>query len=109
MIQKTTDLSLCLLGKVFKKCVLKIMSGSFGHALPSPFQHGFRQNHSTTTATMSIQNFMARVLDKKKKLVVISTDMSAAFDLLDKEILLPRMAKLGIPQWWNKETKNLKR
>jgi len=89
---------LCSLGKVFEKCVLKIMSNSFGHALPSPFQHGFRRNHSTTTATLTIQNYIARALDKKKKVVVISTDMSAAFDLLDKEILLPRMAKLGIPQ-----------
>ncbi len=26
------------------------------------------------------------------------TDMSAAFDLLDKEVLLPCMKKLGIPQ-----------
>jgi hypothetical protein len=65
---------------------------------PSPFQHGFRRNHSTTTATLTIQNYIARGLDKKRKGVVISTDMSAAFDLLDKEILLPRMAKLEIPQ-----------
>jgi hypothetical protein len=89
---------LCSMGKVFEKCVLKIMSDSFGHALPSPFQHGFRRNHSTTTAALTIQNNIARALDKKKKVVVVSTDMSAAFDLLDKEILLPRMAKLGIPQ-----------
>jgi hypothetical protein len=86
------------MGKVFEKCVLKIMSDSFGHALPSPFQHGFRRNHSTTTAALTIQNNIARALDKKKKVVVVSTDMSAAFDLLDKKILLPRMAKLGIPQ-----------
>ena len=44
------------------------------------------------------KNIIARALDKKKKVIVVSTDMSAAFDLLDKEILLPRMKKLGVPE-----------
>ena len=55
------------------------------------------KNHSTTTAALTIQNSIAKALDNKKKVVVVSTDMSAAFDLLDKDILLPRMGKLGIP------------
>ena len=88
---------LCSIGKIFEKCVLNIMSNSFGHSLPSSFQHGFRRNHSTATAALTIQNSIARALDKKKKVIVVSTDMSAAFDLLDKDVLLPRMAKLGIP------------
>jgi hypothetical protein len=36
-------------------------------------------------------------MDNKKKVIVVSTDMSAAFDLLYKAILLPCMQKLGIP------------
>jgi hypothetical protein len=73
------------------------MSANFGQSLPSSFQHGFRKNHSTTSAALTIQNSIAKALDNKKKVVVVSTDMSAAFDLLDKDILLPRMAKHGIP------------
>jgi hypothetical protein len=88
---------LCSIGKIFEKCVLNLMSANFGQSLPSSFQHGFRKNHSTTTAALTIQNSIAKALDNKKKVVVVSTDMSAAFDLLDKDILLPRMAKLGIP------------
>ena len=89
---------LCSLGKVYEKCLLNVMSTTFGDSLPSSFQHGFRKNHSTTTAALTVQNFIAKALDNKKKVIVVSTDMSAAFDLLDKEVLLPRMRKLGIPQ-----------
>ena len=88
---------LCSLGKVYEKCILKVMDDNFSHSIPSSFQHGFRKNHSTATAALTIQNAIARALDKKKKVIVVSTDMSAAFDLLDKEILLPRMMKLGVP------------
>jgi hypothetical protein len=73
------------------------MSNSFGHSLPSSFPHGFWRNHSTATAALTIQKSIARALDKKKKVIVVLTDMSAAFDLLDKDVLLPQMAKLGIP------------
>ena len=89
---------LCSLGKVYEKCLLNVMTTTFGDYLPSSFQHGFRKNHSTTTATLTVQNIIAKALDNKKKVIVVSTDMSAAFDLLDKEVLLPRMKKLGIPQ-----------
>ena len=88
---------LCSLGKVFERCLLNVMTTRFGDHLPSSFQHGFRKNHSTSTAALSVQSIIARALDRKKKVVVVSTDMSAAFDLLDKDVLLPRMSKLGIP------------
>ena len=88
---------LCSLGKVYEKCLLNVMTKKFGDSLPSSFQHGFRKNHSTSTAALTVQNIIAKALDNKKKVIVISTDMSAAFDLLDKDVLLPRMQKLGIP------------
>jgi hypothetical protein len=59
------------------------MTTTFGDSLPSSFQHGFRKNHSTTTAALTVQNIIAKALDKKKKVIVVLTDMSAAFDLLD--------------------------
>ena len=88
---------LCSLGKVYAKCLLNIMTTRFGDSLPSSFQHGFRKNHSTSTAALAVQNVIAKALVDKKKVIVVSTDMSAAFNLLDKEVLLPRMQKLGIP------------
>jgi hypothetical protein len=74
---------LCSLGKVYEKCLLNVMTKKFGESLPSSFQHGFRKNHSTSTAALTVQNIIAKALDNKKKVIVILTDMSAAFDLLD--------------------------
>jgi hypothetical protein len=74
------------------------MLDNFGHSLPSPFQCGFQRNNSKATAAITIQNNIARALDKKKEVIVVSTDMSAALNLVDKDVLLPQMAKLGIPK-----------
>jgi hypothetical protein len=74
------------------------MDINYGESLPSNFQHGFRTKHSTTTAALTVQNHIAKALENKKKVIVVSTDMSAAFDLLDKDVLIPRMQKLGFPQ-----------
>jgi len=51
------------------------------------FQHGFRSSHGSLTACLEIQSYIASGLDNKKKVLVYSADMSAAFDLLRKENL----------------------
>jgi hypothetical protein len=50
------------------------MSANFGQTLPSSFHHGFRTNHSTTTAALTIQNSIAKAIDNTKKVVVVSND-----------------------------------
>jgi len=45
---------LCSLGKVYEKCLLNVMKTSFGDFIPSSFHHGFRKNHSTTTAALTV-------------------------------------------------------
>jgi len=61
-------LLLCSLGKVYEKCLLNAMTKTFGDSLPSSFQHGFRKNHSTTTAALTVQNIIAKALDNRKRL-----------------------------------------
>jgi hypothetical protein len=58
---------LCSLGKVYEKCFLNVMTTTFGDSLPSSFQHGFRKNRSTTTAALTVQNSIAKALDKKEE------------------------------------------
>jgi hypothetical protein len=84
--------------KSLKKCIIDFMSNKFGHSFPSSFQHGYRKDSNTPTAALTVQSIIAKLLDKNKKMLVVSTDMSAAFDMLDKEILIPRMLQLGILQ-----------
>jgi hypothetical protein len=50
-------------------------------------QHGFRRNRSTTTAALTIQSLILNALDRGKKVLLYSIDMSAAFDLLRPDTL----------------------
>ena len=50
---------------------------------------------TTTTAAVSIQNRIAKALEVKNKVLVVTLGLSAAFDLLDKDILARRMEEMG--------------
>ena len=88
------------IAKVFEKCLMSIMEGLKVQAsedLTSENQHGFKPGHSTTTATLSIQGRIAKAFSRKKHVLVITLDLSAAFDLLDKEKLKRRMLLMNYP------------
>jgi len=57
-------------------------------ALEGAHQHGFRPNHSTVTAMMEIQSLIADSLDKNEMVLMYSTDLSAAFDMLRPGVLM---------------------
>ena len=57
------------------------------------FQSAYRQHHSTETALVRIQNDH---LDRKKDVVTVLLDMSAAFDTVDHSVLIGQMRSIGI-------------
>ena len=59
--------------------------------LYDPFQSAYRQQHSTETAILKVQNVVIADLDTGKCTVLGSLDLSAAFDTVDHQILLKRM------------------
>jgi hypothetical protein len=61
-------------------------------------QHGFKKNKSTITASLELQNQIAKALDEDNFVAVASMDLSAAFDVLDVDLLLKRMRLMGIPE-----------
>ena len=86
------------LGKIYEKLILKKVWAMMGDSLPSNHQHGFRPQHSTETATTSIFALIKRLFERKKKVILVTLDMSAAFDLLDKSILIPKLEAHGFPE-----------
>lgn len=70
------------LSKIFERCIL--------NRLPSEVdgnnQHGFKKEHSTTTACLEIQSTLASLMDKGEKCVIYSADLSAAFDVIRPDI-----------------------
>ena len=63
------------------------------HEVP---QSAYRQNHSTETALLKVQNDLLMAIDTYGGAVLILLELSAAFDTIDHTILLQRLHELGI-------------
>ena len=62
----------------------------------SNFQFGFRENHSTTHALLTLIDKVTHALDLFSHTVGIFLDFSKAFDTINHEILLAKLSHYGI-------------
>ena len=53
-------------------------------------------NHSTETALLKIHNDIFRAISFRRKVGLVSLDLSAAFDTLNHDILLGRLRSIGL-------------
>ena len=60
------------------------------HKLINKNHHGGRSSHSTTSAITQIYNQLHKNKENNKISVVLTTDLSAAFDTIDTDILLKK-------------------
>ena len=60
-------------------------------------QHGFKQKRSTCTAGLTIQSVLSHALDNDNYSLMASIDLSAAFDVVNIDLLLKRLKIIGIP------------
>ena len=61
-------------------------------------QHGFKKTKSTNTAGLLLQSLIARATDSNNYVLMASLDLSAAFDLVNVELLLTRLRIIGFPK-----------
>ena len=66
------------------------------HEVLIPEQYGFRKKLSTELALVDMSDNIARSLDNKKLTIGIFVDLSKAFDTLNHEILIDKLAHYGI-------------
>ena len=91
--------NLCAATKIFEKAVLtRILGLAEADQLFSSNQHGFRKKRSTTTAAKHLQAVITRAMEKGDYVAVASIDMSAAFDVINVELLMKRLEIMGFPQ-----------
>lgn len=79
------------ISKLFERCLLNRISVL---DTDGPNQHGFKPAHSTITASIELQSFLACQLDKGKQCLMYSTDLSAAFDLIRPGIFVSKARKV---------------
>ena len=60
-------------------------------------QHGFKPKRSTATAGLVIQSIISHALDQNNYALMASLDLSAAFDVVNIDLLLTRLETVGLP------------
>ena len=82
------------LDKLLEKCAyMQINKYLYRNKLYGKYQSAYRSAHSTETALLRVQNDVLLALDKKKDVILVLLDLSAAFDTIDHDILLQRLEK----------------
>ena len=92
--------NLCSSSKIFEKLILKRLNKLEilnNIDLTGSQQHGFKKSRSTATLALQLQSLIARALDEDNYVLMSSIDLSAAFDVVNIDLLLTRLAVLGIP------------
>ena len=64
----------------------------YSHKLLHPHSHAYRKGHNTTTALASMYDIWTRSVDAGKSTADIVLDMSAAFDIIDRKLLLKKLS-----------------
>ena len=74
--------------------------------LNEPLQSAYKQYHSTETALIRVHNDILTAIDKRRTVILLLLDLSAAFDTVDHDILLFRLQQrfgvTGKPLLWFK-------
>ena len=83
-----------ILEKIMYKRTYNIMhyNGSIYHS-----QYGFRSNHSCELAACELLGEIIKGQENKKHTLVVYLDLSKAFNTLDHDILLRKLARYALP------------
>ena len=92
--------NLCSTSKIFEKLILRrliSLQELNGIDLTGKQQHGFKKNRSTTSAGLLLQSIITKHVDSDELVGMASLDLSAAFDMVNTDLLLKRLKIMGIP------------
>ena len=69
-------------------------------SLTGKSQHEFKKLHSTATLLgLTLQSLIANALDENNYIFMARLDLSAAFDIVNIELLVKRLDIIGIRDW----------
>ena len=90
---------LSILSKVLEKIIFRqVVEYVEGNGLLHPSHHGSRSQHSTCTALIEMYDSWIQSSEKDEMAGVMMLDLSAAFDLVDHQLLLQKLELMGFEQ-----------
>ena len=88
-----------IFSKILERVVFQQVVGYVeGNGLLHPSHHGSRAKHSTCTALIEMYDSWIESIECDEMAGVMMLDLSAAFDLVDHELLLKKLELLGFDQ-----------
>ena len=99
--------NLMFTSKLIEKAVAhQLTSYILKNYLGEVFLSTYKKLHSTETALFRVQNYILRTIDSCRSVILVLSDVSAAFDTVDHSILLKQLSRRfgikGIPLSWFK-------
>jgi hypothetical protein len=92
---------LCSASKIFEKSILKRIleiQDENKCDFTGRNQHSFKhKRRSTCTLSIELQNLIVKALDEDKQVLLASLDLSAAFDIVNIDLLIKRLHILSLP------------
>lgn len=88
---------LSTVSKVFERSAAdQLVQFLENNSLLSIIQHAYRKLHSTTTCLSEVVNYIYKENDKGNIVGLASLDLSKAFDSINHNLLIEKLAKLGL-------------
>ena len=88
-----------VLSKILERVVFEQMISYLEEfQLLHPSHHGFRAGHSTVTTLIEINDQWVEAFERDEVTAVVMLDISAAFDVVDHNILLQKLEILGFKE-----------
>ena len=90
-----------ILSKLIERCVYKqLIEFLNSNNVLSDRQFGFRAKHSTVHAQLALTDHFYREIDNNNICILVSLDLSKAFDKVNRELLLHKFAWYNIGTHW---------